>query len=73
MTKFQIGKTYFTRSICDSEMIISATISKRTAKTVTTDDGKTFRLVNTYSKNEGFRPWGNYSMAPVITSDREIA
>jgi hypothetical protein len=73
MTKFEIGKTYYTRSICDSDMIIKAKIVKRTAKTITTDEGKTFRLVNTYSDDEGFRPWGNYSMAPVITSEKVAA
>ena len=34
MKKFEIGKEYFTRSICDSECIFSIKITGRTAKTV---------------------------------------
>lgn len=32
MKKFEIGKEYFTRSICDSECIFSIKITGRTAK-----------------------------------------
>lgn len=67
--RFEVGKTYHTRSICDSEMVISATIAKRTAKTVTTTDGKTFRL-REYQGIEKFNPWGSYSMAPIISADK---
>lgn len=35
MTKFEAGKTYSTRSICDHSCIISVFIEKRTEKTVT--------------------------------------
>lgn len=62
---FEVGKTYTTRSICDSECLIRATIIRRTAKTVTLASGKTFRL-SVYRDVEQFRPWGNYSMSPVI-------
>lgn len=68
MTTFEVGKTYATRSICDHDCVISATITKRTAKTVTTDAGKTFR-VSTYRDVEQFKPWGSYSMAPIIGAD----
>ena len=33
-TKFEAGRTYWTRSICDSECIHRVTIEKRTAKSV---------------------------------------
>jgi len=41
MSTFVVGKTYTTRSVCDHDCIISATIVKRTAKTVTLVSGTT--------------------------------
>lgn len=68
MAKFETGKTYTTRSICDSDHIISVTIAKRTEKTVTAKvmgKMKTFR-VSYLLGAESFKPWGNYSMCPII-------
>lgn len=68
MIKFEAGKTYSTRSICDHDCVISVTIEKRTAKTVTATfrgEQKTFR-VGEYDGAEFIKPWGSYSMAPVI-------
>ena len=74
MTKFETNKTYKTRSVCDHNCIISVTIAKRTAKTVTlTNDkttdiesrGKTYRL-REWNNVETFAPWGTYSMSPLI-------
>ena len=68
---FQPGKTYITRSIGDHDCIIRATIAKRTAKTVTTTEGKTFRVALMYDgSTEYFRPWGSYSMAPFMTAEK---
>lgn len=39
MAQFEAGKTYTTRSICDHDCIISLTVIKRTAKTITADLG----------------------------------
>jgi len=65
MTKqFQVGKTYTTRSPCDHGCVISVTIEKRTAKTVTAD-GKTFRVAE-HDGAEFIKPWGSYSMAPIV-------
>lgn len=69
--KFEAGKTYQTRSICDADMKITATIARRTAKTVTTTEGKTFR-VSEYQGVEQFKPWGSYSMAPILSADKTI-
>jgi len=44
MSKFEAGKTYQTRSPVDSDCVIRETIAKRTAKSVTTASGKTFRI-----------------------------
>jgi len=63
--QFQVGKTYTTRSACDSNCVFSATITKRTAKTVTLSNGKTLRT-SVYDNAEFVRPMGTYSMAPII-------
>jgi hypothetical protein len=65
MQSFQIGKTYSTRSACDHNCIISIEVVKRTAKTVTTKSGKTLR-VSEYGGVECVKPWGSYSMAPIV-------
>jgi hypothetical protein len=71
---FQIGKTYFVRSICDYDCIHSFTILARTAKSVTvTVHGKTVRRgLTNYSGIEQFKPFGSYSMCAVICADREL-
>ena len=66
--KFEVGKTYSTRSIGDHNCIITITIAKRTAKTVTTTNGKTFRPYE-YNGVEQIKPWGNYSMSPIVGAD----
>ena len=70
--KFQIGQTYKTRSACDHNCIISMTVIKRTAKTVTADVSghrgiKTMRI-REYEGQEVVQPWGSYSMSPVISA-----
>jgi len=69
---FKTGKTYQTRSICDSDCIISVTVKGRTAKTIRTVDRhgrpKTLRIFMDYDGNEAVRPWGNYSMCPIISA-----
>ena len=73
MTQFKTGTTYSTRSIGDANCIITATVTKRTAKTVTTENGKRYRIkVCPYTGVETFMPWGNYSMAPVMKADRAL-
>ena len=71
MNKFEIGKTYFTRSICDFNCIFEETIVSRTDKTVKTASGKTLRVNDKLSSDrELIWPEGKYSMAPVIGSDK---
>lgn len=72
MQTFQTGRTYQTRSVCDHDCIIKATITKRTNKTVTAlvhGESKTFRLA-VYDDCEFFKPWGSYSMAPILRADK---
>lgn len=75
MKKFEIGKTYSTISIVDSDCTISLTVTARTASTITaTDDGgKTLKLkiskkASTFRDAETVYPWGQYSMAPMISA-----
>lgn len=65
MTTFQAGKTYTTRSACDHGCIISVVVASRTAKTIKTDKGQTLR-VGVHDGVEFVRPWGSYSMAPIV-------
>jgi hypothetical protein len=68
---FEVGKTYWTRSVCDSECIITITVAKRTAKFLTTSEGK--RLgISSWDGVEHVKPWGAYSMAPIISADRAM-
>lgn len=77
MTKFQVGRTYATRSICDHDCIFSFVIRSRTAKTVTVDvHGKQVRRglsTNWDGSAEAFKPFGNYSMCAIISADKEAA
>ncbi len=70
VVKFEVGKTYTTRSPGDHECIILVTIVKRTAKTVSgvvRGEMKTFRP-SVYRGAETIMPWGTYSMAPCLTA-----
>jgi hypothetical protein len=68
---FEAGKTYTTRSVCDHDCIINVTIEKRTAKTVTAKvrgEVKSFRVA-VYDGAEFIKPWGSYSMAPIVRAN----
>ncbi len=72
MAKFETGKTYFTRSVCDHDCIITLDVISRTAKTIkarTNRGEQTFRI-SEYEGVEQVRPWGNYSMCPILGADR---
>jgi hypothetical protein len=65
MNKFESGKTYATRFICDADSRLEITVASRTAKTIKTACGKTLRI-GEYDGVEFVRPLGNYSMAPIV-------
>jgi hypothetical protein len=78
--KFEVGKTYRTRSICDNDCIISGKVLKRTASTVTMDLGgdwgvRTLRIakVSMFYGCEAVKPWGGYSMSPTLVADDSLA
>jgi hypothetical protein len=71
--RFEVGKTYYTRSICDHDCIFRYEIVARTAKQITIrKQGKTFkRGVYVYDGIEHCKPDGTYSMCPVISADKQ--
>lgn len=79
--KFETGKTYATRLISNHESIIRFTVIKRTDKTVTViGDFINDPIRNTphvmrvaiFQDVENFKPWGRYSMCPVISAERPL-
>lgn len=73
MKKFEVGKTYCSRSICDHECIFTIEIVKRTEKSVTyIYDGKQRRsMIKTDESGEYIKP-DRHSMAPTFRADREV-
>ena len=74
MKKFEIGKEYFTHSICDSECRFTIKITGRTEKTVSyIYDGESRRSkIRVDESGEYIQP-DKYSMAPVFRASREYA
>lgn len=74
MRKFEVGKQYKMKSVCDSNCIWSYTVTARTAQTITLTDGdKTFKLriikkTSEYRGAETVYPLGQYSMAPMLSA-----
>jgi len=73
MKKFEVGKEYFTNSICDSECVYTIKITGRTEKTVTYVYGgrKRRSKIQVNADGEFIQP-DRYSMAPVFRADREV-
>jgi hypothetical protein len=74
MTKFEIGKTYKTRSIVDADFWVTVEVVSRTAKTIKARTQKsrepqTFRITE-WDGVEQVKPWGSYSMCPIVGADR---
>jgi len=69
--QFRVGRTYHTRAICDATAMIEITVVRRTAKTIVTEEGKSLRCFFANGV-ECVRPWGSYSMAPIIRADRYV-
>ena len=77
--KFEAGKTYMTRSICDYQCIVRVQVISRTPKTIRADIGasgvKTLKIGVNVAGVEFVRPWGRYSMAPIVdaTDTKDLA
>ena len=75
MKLFEVGKTYETKLINSSNSTISVTVTARTAKTITDQNGKRFGVIkrlSAYNNAETIRPLGNYSMCPIVRADRGL-
>lgn len=74
MTKFEIGKTYSMRSICDHECVwmyevVARTDTTVTLKDITSDSIKRCRISKQFSEMDGretVKPLGTYSMCPML-------
>lgn len=71
MSKFNVGQSYQTRSICDSECIYTLTVAKRTAKTLTDADGRRYGIKVT-DRGVEFVSMGRYSMASQFHADDKV-
>lgn len=69
---FETGTAYFTRSIVDHDTKVVVRVASRTAKTLVTDAGKRLRIFRDLNGHEAVRPWGSYSMAPIVSADRKF-
>ncbi len=71
VVQFEVGKSYFCRSICDHDCVWTFTIARRTKSTITTKCGKTLRIIKALSTTEEtVFPMGNYSMCPVLRASK---
>jgi len=66
--KFEAGKTYTARSVCDSATVVSVEVISRTAKTIKakTCFGIKSLRISDWDGIEMVKPWGSYSMAPIV-------
>lgn len=73
MKKFEIGKEYFTHSICDSECRFTIKVTGRTEKTVSyVYAGETRRSKIRVDKSGEYIQPDRYSIAPVFRAEREV-
>lgn len=74
MKKFEVGKQYSMRSICDHECIWTYTVTARTAQTITVTDGEKVQKFRINKKSSEYRnaetvyPLWQYSMCPSLTA-----
>ena len=71
--KFEQGKTYEGRMICDSDLIERITVAKRTDKTLVTAEGKRLKIHTRDNGCEYIYPDGRYSMATMIRAEKVAA
>lgn len=70
--RFEVGVSYFCRSLGDSECIWHFRIIRRTESSVWVEvNGKESRRgIRVWDGVEKFEPFGRYSMSPVVSADR---
>jgi hypothetical protein len=79
MEKFEVGKRYEMRSICDHDCVWRYTVIARTEKTIWLESKRGEKImcrINTrdtaYFDCECVRPLGTYSMCPILRADNII-
>lgn len=73
MKKFEIGKEYFDRSVCNYDCIFTIKIIKRTEKTVTFERHGETRRAKLFCDDHGeYIIPDRYSMAPVFRAECEV-
>lgn len=74
-TTFATGNRYQLRFIGDSDSTVVFQITKRTAKFVTIDDGRSaIRCgVKVHDGAEFCLPYGSYSMSPALSAAKKVA
>jgi hypothetical protein len=73
---FEVGKTYYARSLCDHDCVYRFEIMKRTEKSVWVKyfDRVTRRSIyRDYDGHEACNPHGTYSMSPILSANKEIS
>lgn len=75
MAKFEVGKIYTARSVCDSECVFQIRITSRTEKTVTakTMHGDKRCKIHIFDGVESVFALGQYSMAPIFRAGQAVA
>jgi len=77
MTKFQQGKTYFFGSVCDADFRQEVKITKRTEKSIWFRCPMKKRIIRKsiyiYDGMERAKPFGSYSMAPIMSASKVAA
>lgn len=77
MTKFEIGKRYTMRSICNSNCVWCYEVVARTNCTITIKDLldgsiKKCRIIKDSSDYEWVRPLGKFSMCPSLRANKTM-
>lgn len=74
--KFEIGKQYSMRSVCDHDCIWTYTVIARTACTVTLKSTRGEQMIcriskklTSYANAETVLPLGSFSMAPMLRAE----
>lgn len=74
MNKFEIGREYSCRSVCNHDCVWTYMVVARTAKTITVTDGEAVRKLriikdlSEYRGAESVYPEGKYSMCPILSA-----
>ena len=78
--KFEVGKSYYMRSICDHDCVWTYVVVKRSESTITLRDefgkDKVCRIskkVSEYFGAECVHPLGVFSMCPSLVADRQLS